>query len=175
MPDVYVAAGSNVEPEDNLAAHCRHWNGAYGPLRVSPAYRNKAVGFEGADFINLVVGFGTDAAGRGGARAVCRRSKPPATGRRMRRSGRRARWISTSCCMATLVSDEPGLIVPRPDLLRRAYMLKPMADIAPDWSIRPCTRQCASCGTRSTARDHDGSNVVTIPRSDRHRPPGSAP
>jgi 2-amino-4-hydroxy-6-hydroxymethyldihydropteridine diphosphokinase len=30
------------------------------------------------------------------------------------------------------VSDEPGLVVPRPDLIKRAYMLKPMVDIAPD-------------------------------------------
>jgi 2-amino-4-hydroxy-6-hydroxymethyldihydropteridine diphosphokinase len=31
-----------------------------------------------------------------------------------------------------LVSDEPGLVLPRPDLVRRAYMLKPMVDLAPD-------------------------------------------
>jgi 2-amino-4-hydroxy-6-hydroxymethyldihydropteridine diphosphokinase len=31
-----------------------------------------------------------------------------------------------------LVVDEPDLKLPRPDLVRRAYMLKPMADLAPD-------------------------------------------
>jgi 2-amino-4-hydroxy-6-hydroxymethyldihydropteridine diphosphokinase len=31
-----------------------------------------------------------------------------------------------------VISNEPGLIVPRPDLLKRAYMLKPLFDIAPD-------------------------------------------
>jgi 2-amino-4-hydroxy-6-hydroxymethyldihydropteridine diphosphokinase len=31
-----------------------------------------------------------------------------------------------------LVSDEPGLKIPRPDLVKRPYMLKPIADIAPD-------------------------------------------
>jgi 2-amino-4-hydroxy-6-hydroxymethyldihydropteridine diphosphokinase len=30
------------------------------------------------------------------------------------------------------VNDEPGLVLPRPDLVRRPYMLKPMADLAPD-------------------------------------------
>ena len=31
-----------------------------------------------------------------------------------------------------LVSDEPGLKIPRPDLVKRPYMLRPIADIAPD-------------------------------------------
>ena len=28
--------------------------------------------------------------------------------------------------------DEPGLVLPRPDLVKRPYMLGPMADIAPE-------------------------------------------
>lgn len=60
MVDVYVAAGSNIEPERYLAHALELMNAQYAPLRVSPAYRNKAVGFEGEDFINLVVGFTTD-------------------------------------------------------------------------------------------------------------------
>jgi 2-amino-4-hydroxy-6-hydroxymethyldihydropteridine diphosphokinase len=31
----------------------------------------------------------------------------------------------------SLVLDEPDLKLPRPDLARRAYMLKPLADLAP--------------------------------------------
>ena len=30
------------------------------------------------------------------------------------------------------IRNEPGLILPRPDLVKRPYMLKPMADIAPN-------------------------------------------
>ena len=59
MVDVYVSAGSNIEPERNLARALELLNAQYAPLRVSPAYRNRAVGFEGEDFINLVVGFTT--------------------------------------------------------------------------------------------------------------------
>ena len=29
-----------------------------------------------------------------------------------------------------LITDEPGLVLPRPDLVRRPYMLGPLADIA---------------------------------------------
>ena len=58
---VFVAAGSNVEPVRNLAQACAQiahiWPDAY----FSRAYRNVAVGFDGPDFINLVVGFSAHA------------------------------------------------------------------------------------------------------------------
>ena len=60
MTHVFVAAGSNVEPEMHLAAALRGLAATFGPLTLSPAYRNRAVGFSGADFINLVVGFRTE-------------------------------------------------------------------------------------------------------------------
>ncbi|HEY0339193.1 MAG TPA: 2-amino-4-hydroxy-6-hydroxymethyldihydropteridine diphosphokinase, partial [Steroidobacteraceae bacterium] len=59
MPAVYVAAGSNVEPERHLALATELIRQEFPDVRVSPWYRNRAVGFEGADFINLVVGFTT--------------------------------------------------------------------------------------------------------------------
>ena len=62
--DVYVAVGSNVDPEHNLRWGLEQMRRAFGPLRVSPVYRNAAVGFAGDDFYNLVVGFSTDDAPR---------------------------------------------------------------------------------------------------------------
>ena len=60
MAEVYVAAGSNIEPERHLRRALVELAAAYGPLRVSPAYRNKAVGFAGDDFVNLAVAFTTE-------------------------------------------------------------------------------------------------------------------
>src|SRR5262245_31027656 len=54
---VFVAAGSNVEPEKNLAAACAQIAHTWPDAFFSRAYRNAAVGFEGPDFVNLVVGF----------------------------------------------------------------------------------------------------------------------
>ena len=59
MPAVYVAAGSNVEPEHNLALATQLLRREFPDVRFSPWYRNRAVGFEGADFINFVAGFTT--------------------------------------------------------------------------------------------------------------------
>ena len=52
MTAVYVAAGSNVEPERNLARACAQIAQLWPDVRFSRAYRNAAVGFEGPEFLN---------------------------------------------------------------------------------------------------------------------------
>ena len=56
---VFVAAGSNLEPERNLVRACDEIKHAWHDAVFSRAYRNVAVGFDGPDFINLVLGFTT--------------------------------------------------------------------------------------------------------------------
>jgi 2-amino-4-hydroxy-6-hydroxymethyldihydropteridine diphosphokinase len=131
MVDVYVALGSNVSPEEYLRRALIELHKQYAPLRISPAYRNRAMGFEGADFINLVVGFSTDDA-------------PERVRERLQeieaacdRQPNAAKWASRTMDIDILLYDnlqstQPGLVIPRPDLVRRAYMLKPLVDIAPD-------------------------------------------
>jgi 2-amino-4-hydroxy-6-hydroxymethyldihydropteridine diphosphokinase len=129
--DVYVAAGSNVQPELYLARAVKLMEEQFKPLRVSPAYRNRAVGFEGADFINLVVGFST-VLPFAGVRERLQQIEIACD-----REPSAPKWAPRSMDLdvllfGDLISNEPGLIVPRPDLLKRAYMLKPLFDIAPD-------------------------------------------
>jgi 2-amino-4-hydroxy-6-hydroxymethyldihydropteridine diphosphokinase len=128
---VYVAAGSNIEPEHNLRRALGALREVYTPLEVSPAYRNRAVGFEGDDFINLVVGFSTTQAPAGV------RERLQAIEAWCGRPSDAPRWAPRSMDLdillyGTQVSQEPGMILPRPDLVRRAYMLRPLTDLAPD-------------------------------------------
>jgi 2-amino-4-hydroxy-6-hydroxymethyldihydropteridine diphosphokinase len=128
---VYVAAGSNVAPLENLRIALGVLGRHFAPLTVSRAYSNPAVGFVGDDFVNLVVGFETelpvrDVIGRlHEAEAACGR-------------GREApKWAPRTMDLDILlygekVCDEPGLVLPRPDLLLRPYMLGPAAEIAPE-------------------------------------------
>jgi 2-amino-4-hydroxy-6-hydroxymethyldihydropteridine diphosphokinase len=105
---------------------------AFGPLKVSPAYRNAAVGFAGEDFVNLAVGF----ASRAGVREVIARLQAIelACGRPREAPKWAPRAMDLDIVLyGDLVCAEPGLTLPRPDLVRRAYMLKPMVDIAPDF------------------------------------------
>ena len=131
MPRVFVAAGSNVEPERNLAKAAAALAKDFPDIELSPWYRNAAVGFEGEDFINFVVGFSTDlpvhdvVAKLRAVEALCGR-EPGAP-----------KWAPRSMDLdillyGDLILDEPGLKLPRPDLLKRPFMLGPTADIAPD-------------------------------------------
>jgi 2-amino-4-hydroxy-6-hydroxymethyldihydropteridine diphosphokinase len=172
MADVYVAAGSNVEPEKNLARALDELEQAFGELAVSPAYRNPAVGFEGDEFINLVVGLRTGDSP----------SQVKQTLERIEELCGRPRtapkWASRTMDLDILmydqlVSDEPGLILPRPDLLRRAFMLKPLADLASGLRHPTQHRTIGELWAAFPGADH-ALVAVTIPRSGHRRPPGSA-
>jgi len=128
---VYIAAGSNVAPERNLSRAVAALREQFAGIRFSPWYRNRAVGFEGEDFINLVAGFDTtlpvrEVLGRLHAiEALCGRPREA------------PRWAPRSMDLdvllyGDLVCDEPRLTLPRPDLTRRAYMLGPLAQLAPE-------------------------------------------
>ncbi len=130
MPDVYVAAGSNVEAEKHLALAARELARAFPGTRFSPWYRNRAVGFEGTDFINFVAGFSTERP----LEAVIARLQ--AIEGQCGRTREAPRWAPRTMDLDILlygerVEDTPALRLPRPDLLRRAYMLGPLADLAP--------------------------------------------
>lgn len=59
MPQVFVSVGSNIERENNIRSSVRALNKLFGSLLLSKVYETSAVGFAGAPFYNLVVGFNT--------------------------------------------------------------------------------------------------------------------
>jgi 2-amino-4-hydroxy-6-hydroxymethyldihydropteridine diphosphokinase len=128
---VYVAAGSNVEPERNLRQALGLLRASFPGLSASRAYRNRAVGFSGADFLNLVVGFSTDLP----LAAVLERLHEIETlcGRPRAAPKYAPRAMDLDVLLyGDAVGEFPGAILPRPDLVRRAYMLGPLAELAPD-------------------------------------------
>ncbi len=127
---MFVAAGSNVRPRHYLRRALAALVAAYPDLVVSPAYANRAVGFDGPDFINLVVGFSTGET----LDAVIDRLR--AIENDCDRPRDAPKWAPRSMDLDILLyGDEigsfPGAVLPRPDLLRRPYMLGPLAELAP--------------------------------------------
>ena len=131
MPRVFVAAGSNIAPEQHLAQASRELGRIFPDVRFSPWYRNAAVGFEGDDFINLVAGFTT----QWPVQEVVKRLREIET--LCGRPREAPKWAPRSMDLdillyGDLVHEEPGLKLPRPDLVKRPFMLGPMADLAPE-------------------------------------------
>ena len=130
MAQVYVAAGSNVEPQANLTKALTELTRRFHEVQVSPWYRNAAVGFAGEDFINFVFGFRT---GLGVHETLAQLREVETLCGRPRNA---PKWAARAMDLDVLLYDDltlddPQLKLPRPDLLLRPYMLGPLADLAP--------------------------------------------
>ena len=131
MATVYLGLGSNIEPEKNLGMAIRELRQRYGELDVSTVYRSAAVGFDGPDFLNLVVGLRSEDS----PLAICEEIE------RLHNLAGRARkgekWASRPLDIDLLlyndlVMDERPVRVPRDDVLEYSFVLRPLAELAPD-------------------------------------------
>ena len=125
---VFVSAGSNIEPRANLEAACNALKQRYGELELSPLYRSPAAGFSGPDFLNLVVSFRTDETP---AKILARLAELEALAGRDRSAGK---FSSRTLDLDLLLYGDridAALKLPHPDIERYAFVLKPLADLAP--------------------------------------------
>lgn len=131
MARVYLSLGSNQEPHRYLPLAIGELRARFGDIDVSPAYRSAAVGFEGADFVNLAVGLDTDLSPtelNDWLHALEDRH-----GRRRDVPRYADRTLDVDIVLYDdLVAQGPGhLDIPRKEL-KHAFVLKPIVDIAPD-------------------------------------------
>ncbi len=139
MPRVYVSIGSNLDPERHVRAAVRALRERFGPLAVSPVYASAPVGFEGPEFLNLVVGFDSEAPPEAVADTL--RSIEDAAGRR--RDGPRFsdRTLDLDLILyGDRVQEAPRLRLPRPEVLEHAHVLGPLTDLAAD-DVHPTLRR----------------------------------
>lgn len=127
MPRVYVALGSNMEPERHIAMAVQALRGRFGALSLSPIYRNKAVGFDGSDFLNGVAGFDSDL-GVPELKSALNEIEQDCG-----RQRGAARFAPRTLDLDLLLYGErvdAAAKLPRPEILKYGFMLKPLADIA---------------------------------------------
>jgi 2-amino-4-hydroxy-6-hydroxymethyldihydropteridine diphosphokinase len=131
MFEVFVSVGSNVDPAHNLRWGMEQMDRRFGPLRLSPVFRNAPVGFDGDDFYNLVVAFDTEESPRAVSEALDGMENQSGRNRSGVRYGPRTLDLDL-LLYGSAIMNEPGLVLPRPDLLRYAFMLGPLATLAGD-------------------------------------------
>lgn len=131
MAWVYVSIGSNIDAETHVRRSVQELRRMYGPLTISPVYRSESVGFDGDDFLNLVVGFETDLEPVALANAL--RGLEANHGRVRGGSKYSARTLDLDILTYDdRVFTEGRLKLPRDEITRYAFVLRPLADIAPD-------------------------------------------
>ena len=130
MTRVYLSLGSNLEPRRYLPAAIGALRDRFGAIAISPAYRSRSVGFDGADFINLAVGLDTDLSPE--ALNDWLHALEDRHGRRRDVPRYSDRTLDIDVVFyGALVLEGPGhLQIPRKEL-KHAFVLRPIADIAP--------------------------------------------
>jgi 2-amino-4-hydroxy-6-hydroxymethyldihydropteridine diphosphokinase len=151
MPRVYVAIGSNVDSERWIPLAARELRRRYPGVRFSACYRNPAFGFEGADFVNAVAGFETEQT-VDSVLADCHEIEF-LCGRRRDDPKWAPRVMDVDLLLyGDTVAETKAFRLPRPDLLRRCYMLGPLAEIAPELR-HPTTGRTIADHWRELARE----------------------
>ena len=132
MAQVYIGIGSNIDKHLHIPQVLAELNQQFGKIKVSPIYQTPAVGFEGEDFYNLVVGIDTKLTPH---EMHDKLRQLEALHQRVRIGGNQ--FIPRTLDLDQLLNDDlqiqDGLIhIPNPDILEYPFVLKPLADIAGD-------------------------------------------
>lgn len=130
MTSVFVGVGSNIEPRVHVPQALAELETRYGALRMSQVYACPAVGFEGNDFINLVVAFDTRESAQATQAALREIEGRCGRDRSVKRASRR---IDLDLLLHNdTVIESNDLTLPRADILEYAFVLAPMAELAPE-------------------------------------------
>lgn len=131
MARAYISIGSNIEPQRNIRAAVADLRREFGKIDLSPVYESHAVGFAGGNFYNLVAAFDTHQSAHSVNRILHRIEQQNGRERGLERFS--ARTIDLDLILYDdLCLDETGLTLPRPDILQYAFVLRPLADLAPE-------------------------------------------
>ncbi|MFM5205291.1 2-amino-4-hydroxy-6-hydroxymethyldihydropteridine diphosphokinase [Aeromonas veronii] len=129
MTTIYISLGSNIERERHIRAGLDALHAEFGELRVSRVFESEAVGFNGRPFYNLVAAAETDLP----LAAVCQRLRAMefAHGREPDAKKFAPRTLDLDLLLYDdLVCDTP-LVLPRGEVLTNAFVLWPLAELAP--------------------------------------------
>lgn len=131
MAKIYLGLGSNVEPQRHLRLGIRELAKHFGVLELSNLYRNAAVGFDGDEFINLVVGLESDASPMEVHNII---EDIHVLAKRHRGESRfAARTLDIDLLLyGDLILNKAPVRVPRADVLKYSFVLGPLAEIAPN-------------------------------------------
>ena len=131
MALLYLSLGSNIDREHHIGAALDALADCFGSLEISTVYESVAVGFEGDSFYNLVVGINSDLP-VGEITKVLKRIED-CNGRD--RSGPKFGPRSLDIDILTvddLVGEIDGIKLPRSEVLKNAFVLQPLAELASD-------------------------------------------
>lgn len=131
MAKVFLGLGSNIDRRHNIGSGLDALAQHFGELRLSPVYESEAVGFDGSPFLNLVVALETalPVGELVGVLHGIERDHGRVRGEK--------KFASRTLDIDVLVYDRihgevDAVRLPRDEILEHAFVLWPLADLAPE-------------------------------------------
>ena len=129
MAEVFIGIGSSLNRSESVKVGIQSLKNMFGTLSISPLYESEAVGFKGENFYNLVVGFITTLQVK---ELLSQLKKIEIESGRLENA---IKFTPRTLDLDLLLYDdyvEPQLNIPRAEITKNAFVLKPLAEIAPD-------------------------------------------
>ena len=142
MPLLAMSLGSNIDAHRNLRQAIALLRAQWPDLQLSTVYESEAVGFSGDNFLNLVAVAETDLP----LADILATLK--AIEDQLGRDRSQPRFSPRSMDIDILIyGDDNGdsceIRLPRPEITRNAYVLKPLAELLPDAVHKPTKKSFA--------------------------------
>lgn len=131
MADVFLGLGSNQNAPVMLENALNALAAQFGPLEKSPVYESEAVGFAGSNFLNMVVRVQTSLTV--GELLAALRAIEDNHGRDRSQPKFASRTLDIDILTYDqCVGEVDGVLLPRDEVLKNAFVLRPLADSWPD-------------------------------------------
>ena len=151
----WLGLGSNVNADTHIRAGIGQLKEKFKNIKLSPAYKSTAIGFDGDDFINLVARIETD------MQPLELLQYLRDLEDRYNRNRDAPKFSDRTLDIDILLYDDlvllsPVLELPRAEILKFAHVLKPLADLEPGL-IHPTRLQ-----TMADIWDKSGLNEISL-------------
>lgn len=138
LTPIYLGLGSNIERDRHLVAGLEALSVFLQGMRCSPVFESLPVGIRSGNFYNLVVEARTDLS----LHELDRRLKEIEADNGRYAPGRKGLPLDIDVLLyGDLVGDFDGLVLPRAEVLKNAFVLWPLALLVPELE-HPGVRRC---------------------------------
>ncbi|MCH7816902.1 MAG: 2-amino-4-hydroxy-6-hydroxymethyldihydropteridine diphosphokinase [Proteobacteria bacterium] len=142
MPVLTLSIGSNIDAANKIRQAVRALRAEYDNILCSTVYESVAIGFEADNFLNLVAVIQTDTALTSIVSFLKRLEDQLGRDRTQPKPSSRTMDIDI-LTYGSETGAESGVVLPRPEIIRNAFVLRPLAELLPQ-QVHSGTAECFS-------------------------------
>jgi len=128
VAQIFIGIGSSINRMENIRSGLKSLQSEFGKIKASPLYETEAVGFNGDNFYNLVGELHSDL----NIESVISKLKQIEI--KHGRPEKAVKFAPRTLDLDLLLYDhkiDPEIDLPRAEILKNAFVLKPLSELAP--------------------------------------------